>query len=145
MSETGQHKITSFENINRSGKSDNNYRYFIKTSNGGYITVQIENYVYCCEVFGVYAMKNGKNVNDSLDDFVGKEIVNIVVSKETEIEIEKTIVEMSYIRWVEIYMKEDPLPLMLYLYNDHNGFYSHDCTIEWKGQCVPDESFSFSL
>lgn len=42
-------------------------------------------------------------------------------------------------------MKDDPIPLMLYLYNEHNGYYTHECSIEWKGQVVPDEIIEFPL
>ena len=138
--------------------------YLIKTTHDGYIRVLIDNNQRCCETFGVYVMKNQINVKKNLKSFVGKEIVRIVVSplknqeeeedenKEDEEDEDDDEDENKYndydydqTRWVEIYLKDDPDPLMLYLYNQHNGYYPHGCSIEWKGQVVPDENLLFSL
>lgn len=160
--------ITSIECINHRRMEDD-LGYLIKTTHDGYIRVLIDNNQRCCETFGVYVMKNQINVKKNLKSFVGKEIVRIVVSplkkqeeedeeeekddeeeenKEDDEEEEDEDDDNVYgdqTRWVEIYLKDDPDPLMLYLYNQHNGYYPHGCSIEWKGQVVPDENLLFSL
>ena len=151
--------ITSIECINHR-RMEEDLGYLIKTTHDGYIRVLIDNNQRCCETFGVYVMKNQINVKKNLKSFVGKEIVRIVVSplkKQEEDDEEEeeddneeeedndVYDEDDQTRWVEIYLKDDPDPLMLYLYNQHNGYYPHDCSIEWKGQVVPDENLLFCL
>lgn len=151
--------ITSIECINHR-RMEEDLGYLIKTTHDGYIRVLIDNNQRCCETFGVYVMKNQINVKKNLKSFVGKEIVRIVVSplkKQEEDDEEEeeddneeeedndVYDEDDQTRWVEIYLKDDPDPLMLYLYNQHNGYYCHGCSIEWKGQVVPDENLLFRL
>lgn len=161
--------ITSIECINHR-HAEEDLGYMIKTTHDGYIRVLIDRMSKCCETFGVYAMKNQKNVKKNLKQFVGKEIVHIVVSPlkkreddddeeeeenkddEEEEEEDDDADENMYdeeedeqTRWVKIFLKDDPDPLMLYLYNQHNGYYPHGCSIEWKGQVVPDENQMFEL
>lgn len=112
--------------------------YWVHTSNGGYIRVSMSKWQKCCEKYGVYAMKNQQNVKDSLHDYIGKDIVDIVVSPVPDCSYESS-------RWVEIYLKDDPDPLMLYVYNEHNGYYEHECHFEWKGQVIPDENLLFDM
>lgn len=154
--------ITSIECINHR-HAEEDLGYLIKTTHDGYIRVLIDKMQRCCETFGVYVMKNRINVKKNLKQFIGKEIVRIVVSplknqeedenKEDEDEEEEEEEDDEdddngygdQTRWVEIYLKDDPDPLMLYLYNQHNGYYCHGCSIEWKGQVVPDENLLFRL
>ena len=151
--------ITSIECINHR-RMEEDLGYLIKTTHDGYIRVLTDNNQRCCETFGVYVMKNQINVKKNLKSFVGKEIVRIVVSplkKQEEDDEEEeeddneeeedndVYDEDDQTRWVEIYLKDDPDPLMLYLYNQHNGYYCHGCSIEWKGQVVPDENLLFRL
>ena len=119
-------------------KKDADSGYTVHTSNGGYIRVSISRWQQCCEKFGAYVMHNQQNVENSLHDYLGKEIMNIEVSP---------IPDYSYesCRWVEIHLKDDPDPLMLYVYNEHNGAYDHECQFEWKGQVTPDENMIFDM
>ncbi len=112
--------------------------YTVHTSNGGYIRVSMDKWKQCCEKFGAYVMHNQQNVETSLNDYIGKEIVNIVVSPLPDPSFES-------FRWVEIHLKDDLDPLKLYVYNEHNGGYEHECHFEWKGQVIPDENLIFDM
>jgi len=105
-------------------------------------------------------MKNQKNDKNKIKQFVGQEIVGIVVSPLDDASLDASLDDASLseqehspingydddqTRWVDIYLKDDTDPLRLYLYNQHNGYYPHGCSIEWKGQVVPDENLLFSL
>ena len=144
--------IESIECINRRSNVED-YGYSIKTTNGGYIHVLIDSMQKCCETFGVYAMKNEKNVKKIMKSFVGKEIVLIEISplkvqqdvNDEDNDEDDINDDDDQMRWVELHLKDDPHPLKLYLYNNHNGYYTHCCSIEWKGQVVPDENITFEL
>lgn len=152
----------------RAEKDDDDVGFRIKTSNGGHIHISIDRDQLCCETFGSYVMKNGKNVKKELKEFIGKEIVDIVVSplKEEESDDENQTQqgnddnedqqgdeedndseddEDDSMRWVEIYFKDDPIPLMIYVYNQHNGYYHHSCCFDIKKQVIPDVNLLFRL
>ena len=134
-------KITSIERINNN-QIERGLGYLIHTTHGGYIRVVMDKQKTCCEKFGVYVMKGETNMKKALDQFIGKEIVRVLVSP---LKKKRYDGNEDQARWVELYLKDDSDPLMLYVYNQHNGYYPHDCSIEWKGQVVPDENLLFSL
>lgn len=140
--------ITSILCINRRSQEEQpqrDYGYYIKTTNDGFIEILMDSYRNCCENFGVYAMKNNKNVKKSLQDYIGKEIVNIKVSEKGKTEDDEGDYNYEETRWIELFFKNDKEPLMLYLYNYHNGYYQHGCSIEWKNQIIPNKRETFTI
>ena len=80
------------------------------------ITCKIENAHKCCEKWGVYTKSN-------LDEFIGAEYRSIDVSKIKKEEYEE-------MRMVDITITTNRGSITLYLYNEHNGYYSHEVFIE---------------
>ncbi len=130
------------------------YSINIKFNNGHHISCRISEYGQCCEIFGLYVMSNKKNVSDELDNFVYKELIDIdlvynlyhthnIYEEEGDGVIEtfakKTInvrdktVSLVHDRFknpvVRLTFKDEPYPLDIVLYNQHNGCYPHDCWI----------------
>jgi len=110
------------------------------------INVKISEIANCCEVFGLYIMCNEKSVDD-IDKYVGKELVNLdmifnydnfnfdvvqknidKINKEISFDLKDKV--MSHNPIFRLYFRGDKYPLDIILYNEHNGYYSHDCYVE---------------
>ena len=100
--------------------------YLLKTSNKGSIKVDISNGSTCCEQYYANAMQKDKNMDLELQTFVGKTITGIDyrVKKYNSREMSGSII-------VTITLNEGD-PLKIYLTNEHNGYYSHGCSLEWS-------------
>jgi hypothetical protein len=79
------------------------------------ITCKIENAHICCEKWGIHT-------ETKLNDFIGAEYYSIVtkIKKKNDDELVTLVVTISTNRG----------NIILHLYNDHNGYYSHDVFIE---------------
>jgi hypothetical protein len=80
------------------------------------ITCKIENSHKCCEKWGVYTKSN-------LNEFIDAEYLSIDVSK-----IKKK--KNEDMRMVDITITTNRGNISLQLYNEHNGYYSHEVFIE---------------
>ena len=80
------------------------------------ITCKIENARNCCEKWGIHT-------KSKLDEFIGAEYYSIEVSN-----IQKK--EYDEMRMVTITISTNRGNIILHLYNQHNGYYSHDVFIE---------------
>lgn len=110
-------------------KIDNNFKigYFLQTDQGGFIQVTMSNTQESREYYQVFALKNNKSIVSEFSQLIGKII--------TDIQIQPIISKNGiYVktRHVEITFKFDPVPLILCLYNEHNGYYTHECCIQSK-------------
>lgn len=134
--------------------------YLIKTTGGGEMKIKMSNGSLCCETYYVGVLHNKQNVHSQLEQWNGKNITNIKISPKQgrvfrnedyedndeyaeEIENDDVVDEPkdengieddcdARYRTVSIYTENDELPLVIYLYNCHNSFYSHRCIIKWK-------------
>lgn len=140
--------------------------YLVKTTGDGEIKVIIDNYPLSCEVYYANAMHKNHNVDTRLKDWNGQKITNVVISpKKGRIyeheedkndndndegyldEEDEEDIDARY-RTVSIYTENDESPLVIYLYNSHNGFYPHRCLIVMKniqGVSMSNTSLSFRL
>jgi hypothetical protein len=109
----------------------------------GQIIAKISNTQECCEEYGVFAMCNEVNMIDSLQSYVGKELVNVDVFtrdfdrdgilykyKKVLNEQDKTIslikTELGSELIIRLSFMNDEHPLDIMMYNNHNGYYPHD-------------------
>ena len=86
-----------------------------KTKN---IVCKIENGQSCCEHFGI-------SVDKDIKDFIGAEYLSVTVEDPEKDEAEYD--EGAYIR---VTVNTNRGPLVMMLYNIHNGYYRHDTYIE---------------
>lgn len=96
---------------------------------------------------GFYYRNKNKKVNNRTalhDDNLEYEDEQLLWEEKKENEIEDDV-DARY-RTVSIQTEENENPLIIYLYNCHNGYYSHNCCIKWKNiEGIPDNNISFSL
>jgi hypothetical protein len=85
-----------------------------KTKN---ITCKIDNSAKCCEKWGAYT-------KSKLSEFIGAEYRGMNVSK-----IKKD--EYDFMRIIDVTIQTNRGDIVIHVYNEHNGFYSHDVFIEW--------------
>lgn len=106
--------------------------YDFKLSDGRHLCVKMDNDQQCCEQFGAYLEVNGKFTNDVSTElsFVGAQVQSIAVSN-------KEITECLYNQKndhgeaiIHVTMTTSKGTLVVYLYNQHNGYYKHDYVIE---------------
>ena len=139
------------------------------------IIVKISEEQNCCEVFGLYVMCKNISVKDTLERYIGKELINVdlvfneheypcdefefgnyknhldahdhqngifpnenkdkIVEKRFD-DIDKRVVfilddkSMSENPIIRLTFKDEKDSLDIMLYNEHNGYYPHDCYIE---------------
>ena len=110
------------------------------------INIKISEETNCCEVFGIYIIRDNISMND-MEEYISKELTNIdlvfnegnsnfeIVGKkinETNKQISFNLnnKNMSENPIFRLYFGENEHPLDIMLYNEHNGYYSHDCYIE---------------
>ncbi len=80
------------------------------------ITCKIENARNCCEKWGIHTKSN-------LNEFIGAEYYSINICKKNR----KNYEEMCM---VDIIVTTNRGTITLQLYNEHNGYYSHDVFIQ---------------
>ena len=105
--------------------------YRIQTTNKGYIHINISNSQNCCESWYTNALKNKQNVDGVLDEMIGKKIVDIQKSDVT-VDEDTGYDEFAYFVNITITFENDEFPLIICLYNQHNGFYRHECMLDWN-------------
>jgi hypothetical protein len=114
-------------------KYDNNISYCqgykIETSSG-YININISTIQDCCEQWCISSSKNNKNYDNNFNELIGKKIVNI--QTENTRKEDNFSDKFESILYVKITLEEDPYPFVICLYNQHNGFYSHNCLLDWN-------------
>ena len=115
--------------IERYEKIDNEYcwlGYKILTNDTSKnITCKISNTQYCCETYGVFCKNN-------LDDFIGAEYEKIEISEKTKEECGET--ETS----IKILIHTSKGVIEIILYNQHNGYYSHEYYINSENGVISD-------
>jgi hypothetical protein len=85
------------------------------------IVLKIDNVSQCDESFGVYT-------NVDIEKFIGAEYKSIKVGNVTQMpNCEKGSNEIEIV----IYTSKGPIPIRFY--NEHNGYYNHDLSIEYDG------------
>jgi hypothetical protein len=80
------------------------------------ITCKIENSRNCCEKWGIHTKSN-------FNEFIGAEYYSIDIHKQNRKKYEE-------MRMVNITITTNRGIITLHLYNEHNGYYSHDVFIE---------------
>jgi hypothetical protein len=112
----------------------------------GKIVAKISNSQECCEEYGVYAMCNEANVIDSLQSYVGKELVNVDIltwhesikercfkkilnEQDKTVSLKKTTPLHSELI-IRLSFMNDEHPLDIMMYNNHNGYYPHDIYLQ---------------
>lgn len=95
------------------------------------IDLKMDNTKWCCEQFGIYTNINNfcKNQsNNSANDishFIGAKYLDVIIRKiEKEDNIYTTTCKIN------ITVKTDKGNITFCLYNDHNGYYKHQCVID---------------
>jgi hypothetical protein len=80
------------------------------------IICKIQNARNCCEKWGIYTKNN-------LNAFIGAEYYSIDICKQNKKKYEE-------MRIVDITVATNRGNITLHLYNEHNGYYSHDVFIQ---------------
>jgi len=113
----------------------------------GQIIAKISNTQECCEEYGVFAMCNEENMINSLQSYVGKELVNVdvftrdfdrdgILNKYEKVlnEQDKTIslikTELGSELIIRLSFMNDEHPLDIMMFNNHNGYYPHDIYLQ---------------
>ncbi len=101
--------------------------YTIRTNNGS-INIKIGSDKLCCEEWYIFASKN----DDKITNIIGAEIIDISYKKYQFNNFLDT--DSKYGIKVNIKYKLNNMKkkLYIYMYNIHNGFYSHECIINWN-------------
>lgn len=87
------------------------------------IKIGINNQGQCCEHFGTITS------HDDLNDFIGANLIDIQIVDDT---LNSTVFDQSleYAQVMFVNINTTKGTLQLVMYNDHNGYYSHDVVIE---------------
>ena len=94
------------------------------------LVFKISNGQSCCEVYGYYMMENNKEVN-KLSNHIGSTVKNV----EYCISDDK---EDDYKYNCKITVYTDKGDFMIILYNEHNGYYPHDISLQILDKCILD-------
>jgi hypothetical protein len=81
------------------------------------ITCKISNAANCCEKFGVHVQ------NTNLSEFIGAEYQAVYIT-------EKITNDCDLVVIVQISIHTNRGPIVIQLYNEHNGYYAHDFYIQ---------------
>ncbi len=99
----------------------------IKTSQQT-VKLLVENVQSCCEDFNTII-----SPKVSFYSFVGSEIINVKYSNKKDFEEFPSMIRNdSDTQYVTIEIMTSNGPFYLIGYNHHNGYYSHECIVEWK-------------
>jgi hypothetical protein len=111
-------------------KNETNYTGFegyTFNTNTGPINIKISSDQYCCENWSTYTSIE----DEKLLDLIGAEIINIYYADYYDYEIDNP--EINTIEVViEYKLNNIDDKIKIYLCNEHNGYYSHECIINWK-------------
>ena len=130
--------------------------YLVKTSDDGEIKITMDNSRTCCETYYANAMHNKQNVDTRLDEWNGRILTDVIISpkqgrvyrdEDEEGNEDEEDSDARY-RTVSIYTENGDFPLVIYLYNCHNGYYPHKCFISLKniqGVSISNTKLSFRL
>lgn len=106
--------------------------YTFKTNNDGVINIKISNHTKCCEKWSAYASVSDESLKQLL---LGAEITNIYIVEYPYIytgDDEGDYWE-NYRDYIEIMIElSDRDSVKFTLKNEHNGYYAHDCVINWN-------------
>lgn len=117
----------------------------IKFADGNKIKIAVADGQWCCESFGTYLFVNGKSVPiDQFEEFVGAQIVNLDLDAAiSDVCPPDDLKEVQYIsnNYGESNLKNvtfttDRGAFTIVLYNEHNGYYSHEFVIQSKKHSV---------
>lgn len=117
-------KIISIEEKNF--ETRNPYRQFtgyIITTTEQIIKVGIESEQQCCECWGYLIM------NDSVDDFIGSELVDVRIVDTSLNNRKIDEIEGSECSAIFVNLETSKGTMQIVAYNDHNGFYGHLVTV----------------
>lgn len=133
----------SIETINYIDDSYEYMGFVITTTNGGTIRVKVSNSPQCCETWGIkmsrgYLFREPMNTYESL---IGKNIVDIKYWEPTNIEMQNEdeagdsnaicLESGGGMIYVSISLENEEIPVILTAWTAHNGYYPHDCIINW--------------
>jgi hypothetical protein len=119
--------------------------YDIELSDNTCIVVKLDNNTQCCEQFGAYMQVDGHFIDDrAITDefpFIGAQIESVEVSDKDYTE-ESTHYDTKYrahdkcevMLYVTITTSKGTL--VIYLYNDHNGYYEHEYVVNIQGKII---------
>ena len=101
--------------------------YKISTTNG-VIEIAVESFQSCCENWGYISS------NDNFSDFCGAEILEIKYTQKIDEVLETITMQLSkkYVELDNIYfitLETSKGTLQFAVYNEHNGYYGHDCYV----------------
>jgi hypothetical protein len=118
--------------------------YNIQLSDDTSIVVKLDNHEQCCEKFGAYIQVDGKFIDDGAITaefpFIGAQIVSIEVSDIETSEHAKHDTEYrnpsnsEVMLYVTITTSKGSL--VIYLYNEHNGYYPHEYVVDIRGKII---------
>ena len=114
---------TSFT-INPEKKRADSYDGFVITTSLRKVVAGISNYQDCCENWGYMTTL------DSSSDFIGAELLDIKI---TNAALETAIVPVNYYESgtaIFITFETSKGDFQLVVYNEHNGYYSHDVVVQ---------------
>ena len=98
--------------------------FIVSLDDSNSIKLGIDNFQSCCENWGYFM------TNDSLDDFIGAEVVDVnLVDECLNVEKAPDIYEGG-IMFVNIETNRGTLQFVAY--NEHNGYYGHEAMFEYK-------------
>lgn len=92
------------------------------------INVKISNGQKCCEDWNVYSSLSDKNINN----IIGSEILDISYIKPNDIDICDEDESAEIIVAIKYKLNNIDDEFKIYLYNHHNGYYSHECILNWN-------------
>lgn len=86
------------------------------------IKLLIEDLPNCCENWGYFMSE------DTLDDYIGAELLNISITDTALKTFDVKEVYEGYVMFVNLETNRGVLQFVAY--NDHNGYYGHEATVE---------------
>jgi hypothetical protein len=136
-------------------KKVSEYEYRVKTTNHGHIHIRMSKHPKYCEEFYTYSKKGDILFDTQLDELLGKNIskieYTIVNAGDTTFAISRTLSIKIHLEdetdpWViclynghksrtksiKTYLEDDTDPWAICLYSGHNGYYPHDCMLDWN-------------
>jgi hypothetical protein len=99
--------------------------YKIHTFDGGYINVKMYNQQNCCENWSISSVIR----DDQLDQLQGDTITDIKIAESSTEDDDKYHGRDTYT--LKVTITTDQSVFEIVMMNDHNGYYSHECIINY--------------
>lgn len=117
-------KTIPAKNVHGYGQAVTRWDYYqIDVDGGNYLKIAIDNYQSCCEHWGIV---NRKEKDEST--IIGGTITNLTI----DVSNKRDQRTEDYSNSVTITLTTTNGPLTIYLFNEHNGYYSHQYYIRTK-------------